>query len=214
MCDARRAVERQVERPGRVVILNGPSSGGKTALAAALQSLWEGRGDCWLIFSWDDFVPRLPDRWRSVPGAVGDRSDEGISYRVRSGGEEPPRALLVPGSIGRQVLRAYHHAVAAMAHSGVNVLVEEVMISADERADWDEALSGVPTTWVAVRCDDETAAQREHARGDRYTGLARGTNEVVHCHAAYDIEVDTTVEDAETLAVRIDAAMSATESQD
>ena len=176
-------------------------------VATELQSLWERRGECWVVFGWDDFVPRLPNRWHAGPAEVGDLSEDGISYRLVSEAHEPPRALLVPGRIGHRMLRAYHRAVAAIARSGINLLVEEVLISAEEWEDWSAALTGVTTRWVALRCDDVTLAQRESERGDRYVGLARGTNEVVHKHAVYDLDVDTTSQGVDTVARLIDAAL-------
>src|ERR1700730_12594871 len=75
--------DRQMAVPGpsgRVVVLNGSSSAGKSSLAVALQARWMAEGECWVIFSWDDFIPRLPDRWRGVPGAAGDLADAGSTY--------------------------------------------------------------------------------------------------------------------------------------
>jgi chloramphenicol 3-O phosphotransferase len=193
------------DRRGSVVILNGSSSAGKSSVAVALQALWSRRGECWVIFGWDDFVPRLPARWRGVPGAIGDRSAEGVSYRVVSGTGAPLHAVLVPGRVGRQMLRAYHRAVAAIALGGVNVLVEEVMISSEEWLDWADALRGLDVTWIGVRCDAEIAAARETARGDRYPGLARGTSELVHAHAEYAFEIDASVVPVKAVVVSVDA---------
>jgi chloramphenicol 3-O phosphotransferase len=187
---------------GRVVVLNGASSAGKSLLANALQAAWADRDECWVIFSWDDFVPRLPDRWRGVPGAVGDRATEGCRYRIIS--EEPStEARLEVGAIGRRMLQGYHRAIAALARSGLNVIVEEVMISAAEWEDWTDALSGIEVCWIAVRCDVETAERREAERGDRYIGLARGTALVTHRFARYDLDFDTTARGADDLAREI-----------
>lgn len=195
------------ELDGRVVILNGASSAGKSSVATALQSRWVCQDQCWVIVGWDDFVPRLPDRWRSVPDAVGDRGSDGVAYRLVSRPSEALRAVLVPGPIGRRMLHAYHRSVAAMASAGVNVLVEEVMISAEEWLDWNEALRGLTVTWVGVRCDEGIAARREATRGDRYEGLARGTSERVHAHATYDVEVDTSTLSVEAVAAAIDTSL-------
>ena len=205
-CDSVPGVANEGEH-GRVVILNGSSSAGKSSVARILQSICEQRGECWLIFSWDDFIPRLPMRWHGGPDDVGDLCHEGVAYRVTSAPDAPAHALLLPGPLGRRVLRGYHRAIAALARSGINVLVEEVLISAEEWEDWNAALDGLATTWVGLRCDADTAARREHERGDRYVGLARGTTEVVHEHATYDIEVDTSTLTADQAAAAIDVAL-------
>ena len=186
---------------GRVVVLNGASSAGKSSLAAALQAVWEAAGMPWVIFSWDDFVPRLPDRWRGVPAGIGDRAADGCSYRVVEA--EPVAALLEVGDEGRRLLAGYHRSVAALARAGVNVLVEEVMITTEEWDDWQDALAGLDVRWVGVRCDVEVVVAREVARGDRYPGLARGTTAVVHAHATYDVEVDTSSSSPEVLAAEL-----------
>src|SRR5215210_4148008 len=127
---------------GRVLVLNGASSAGKSALAHHMQRKLTEAGSCWVIFSWDDFVPRLPWRWRGGPGAVGDLAEDGCRYRLLEDGNNAA-ALLEVGEVGARMLAGYHHAIAAIAHAGVNVMVEEVMITVDEWHDWQHALSGL-----------------------------------------------------------------------
>jgi chloramphenicol 3-O phosphotransferase len=106
------------------------------------------------------------------------------------------------------MLQGYHRAVAALARSGVNVIVEEVMISEWEWEDWADSLEGVDVRWVAVRCDVDVVERREVERGDRYRGLARGTAIVTHRYPGYDIEVDTTSRAVEELAAEIVAQLA------
>jgi chloramphenicol 3-O phosphotransferase len=44
---------------------------------------------------------------------------------------------------------------------------------------------------VGVTCPIDILEQREHARGDRVLGRARGLAEVVHSFMSYDVTVDT-----------------------
>ena len=188
---------------GRVVVLNGSSSAGKSSLARALQRRWAGRGEPWVIFGWDDFVPRLSDRWHGTPDHHGDLAHEGVAYRAI----DEQTAVLDVGPLGQRMLSAYHRAVAAIATAGVHVLVDEVLMTAGEWSDWQVALDGLDVRWVAVRCDLEVVAAREEARGDRLPGLARGTGLIVHRHAVYDVEVDTTSLSTEDAAEHVDAAL-------
>ncbi|HUQ39513.1 MAG TPA: hypothetical protein VM030_05115 [Acidimicrobiales bacterium] len=192
-----------MQRAGRVVVLNGSSSAGKTSLARELQRVWADRGEPWVIFGWDDFVPRLPDRWGAIPGMVGDLSVEGHRY-VETGDDT---AIVELGPLGQQMLRAYHRAVAAVARTGIDVIVDEVMMTADEWVDWGDALEGLDVRWIAVRCDPDVAAMRERERGDRLPGLARGTGLVVHDHATYDADVDTTGMSTADAAAQVDALL-------
>jgi chloramphenicol 3-O phosphotransferase len=189
-----------------VIVLNGGSSAGKSALALALQQALVMEDWPWVIFSWDDFVPRLPERWTSVPGATGDRAADGCSYRIVR--DEPLEALLEVGEAGRRLLGAYHRSIAAVARSGINVIVEEVLITRTEWDDWQEALGGLDVLWVGVRCDVDTAERREIERGDRYRGLARGSSSVTHLYPTYDLDVDTSAHRPEVLAVQIVQSMA------
>src|SRR5262245_29762398 len=105
-------VSRHVE-PGSIIVLNGSSSSGKTTLAQSLQRLLAKAGQPWVIFGWDDFMPRLPLRWHAGPDAAGDRAAEGCSYRVVR--DEPFEALLEMGDVGQRMLAGYHRAIAAIA---------------------------------------------------------------------------------------------------
>jgi chloramphenicol 3-O phosphotransferase len=87
------------------------------------------------------------------------------------------------------------------------VIVDEVMMTADEWRDWGEALEGIDVRWVAVRCDLDTVAARERERGDRLPGLARGTGLAVHDHATYDAEIDTSELSTSEAAERLDSLL-------
>lgn len=193
---------------GRVVVLNGSSSAGKTSLATALQSELERRGQCWVLLGWDDFVPRIPARWHRGPGLAGDRAEEGVEYRVVGEDDDGgPIAILETGPVARRMLRAYHRSVAALVGEGIDVIVDEVLMTAEEWVDWHEALTGAEVRWVGVHCPPDVVAERERRRGDRWPGLARGTAAQVHRHATYDVEVDSCSRRPDDLAREIVSAL-------
>lgn len=84
-----------------MLALNGASSAGKSSLAPALQARWESCGACWLVFRWDDFVPRLPNRWRGTPGLAGDLARDSCAYTVVGGARGD--ALLEVSVVGGRV---------------------------------------------------------------------------------------------------------------
>ena len=89
--------------------------------------------------------------------------------------------------------------VATMARAGARIVVDDVFLGgAASQQRWRDALDGLDVLWVGVRCDPETAAGREIARGDRVSGMAKLQALSVHEGVAYDVEVDTT--NAEPLA--------------
>lgn len=95
------------------------------------------------------------------------------------------------GEFGLATLKAHRHACAAMAQSGVNLILDEVVLSKDMAEDWVAVLDTTDVFWVGVHCDLEELSRREIARGDRIHGQARGQFDIVHKHLKYDFEIDT-----------------------
>jgi chloramphenicol 3-O phosphotransferase len=165
-------MERGDSHPGRVVFLNGGSSAGKTTLGRALQSAFP---DKWLLLGIDLFIWTLPPEMVNEPG--------GLS--VRDG-------VITRGEHFMSLYGGFQVAVAALARSGVNVLLDDVTLDgiADQQQ-WDHLLRGLDVCWIGVRCSPEIAAEREARRGSRPPGVARHQAESVHEGVRYDIEVDT-----------------------
>ena len=159
-------------RTGRVVILNGGSSSGKTTLARALQSALP---DPWLLLGIDLLMWTLP------PRMVGD--PDGLTFE---GG------VITRGGAFLSLYASFRHAVAALARSGTNVLLDDVMLdgSADQRR-WDEVFSGLDVCWIGVRCAADVVAVREAQRMSRPSEIARRQAETVHQDVHYDLEVDS-----------------------
>lgn len=44
-------------------MLNGPSSSGKSTLAAALQRRFAADGECWFVYAMDDYFAKVPFDW-------------------------------------------------------------------------------------------------------------------------------------------------------
>ena len=176
---------------GRVVVLNGGSSSGKTTLGRALQAALPGT---WLQLGVDVLLWLLPPRL--FP------SDEGI--RLGADGE-----FLIGPEFRRQH-DAFRHAAAALARAGSDVIVDEVFLrGAVERDLWAAALDGLDVCWVAVRCDPDVAEARERARGDRHRGIARWQAARVHDEVTYDVEVDSGTLTREELVAEVYGALAA-----
>jgi chloramphenicol 3-O phosphotransferase len=173
----------------RVVILNGASSSGKTTIATAFRDQQAALGDFWLLIGIDDVLSKIPTEWKSAGPDRGPFAADGIRFEATGAG---PSVRV--GSVGRQILRAYQAGVAAAAHVGLNVIVDEVIIDRTSWDDWAVALAGLDVVWVAIRCSPEVAEERNKARGDRFAGLARAQTATVHRDARYDFEIDTTTQ--------------------
>jgi len=165
-------MERERSGSGRVVVVNGGSSSGKTALARRLQTTIDGT---WVVLGVDLFLWMLPSRLFDDPAGL--RLEDGVISR----GDEYMR-----------VYAAFQRSVAALADNGVEVLVDDVLLDGGaDQQQWSAALHGFDVCWVGVRCDPDIAERREIARGDRVVGTARAQASAVHERVQYDIEVDT-----------------------
>jgi chloramphenicol 3-O phosphotransferase len=163
-------------QPGRVLFLNGGSSAGKTTLGRSLQSALR---DPWLLLGIDLLIWTLPPEMINSP--------EGLS--VRDG-------VITRGRLFMSLYAGYQMAVAALARSGVNVLLDDLTLDGvDDQHRWNDVLHGLDVIWVGVRCAPEIAAEREAERGSRLPGTARHQAESVHKGVRYDLEVDSGVLD-------------------
>lgn len=169
-----------------VIILNGASSSGKSSIAKALQEVLP---DNFLHIGIDSFISMMPQKtlnlstpdiasdgfyWRSVETA------QGSVLRIQS------------GQFGAQINRAYHSTVRHLVDSGLKVIVDDVMDGGREQREWLEALEGIETIFIAVRCSDADLCQREKKRSDRINGSALEQNTRVHNDVDYAFEVSTT----------------------
>ena len=188
---------------GDVIVLNGTSTAGKSTLAAEMQTQLVARDSCWVILGIDDFLGKLPAPWVRYHEA-GAHADEGVSFE-RIGGDIVFRA----GPVGRAVLTGYRRSVAAVVRSGVNVIVDEVVLDEEAWAHWDSELRALEPFWVRVDCPIEVCERRERGRADRLPGLARSQAAFVHRQPQYDFAVDTSTASPPELAQAVIAAHTA-----
>lgn len=146
-----------------IVILNGPSSSGKTSTAKALQQLIPGLFHVDL----DVFEEMAPQQY------------------FESANAELNRRRF------NQMRECMHTFVKALASSGHKVVVDEV-VNALAMPALIRAFSGWNAWLVGVHCSSAALRERERARGDRPLGLAEHQNATIHTDVRYDIEIDTT----------------------
>jgi chloramphenicol 3-O phosphotransferase len=172
------------QRKGRIILLNGPSSSGKSSIGRALLAL-------------------LPDPWFLVPvDAIGAMRS---TVHTRVLGDAEISQMLNRTRLG------YHRAVAALASVGNDVIMDYPLSEPWRVADLVQTLDGYDVTLVEVRCASDELDRRERLRADRPVGLARSQT-AVYAHGEADIVVDTTSsaadECARTIANTLDALAS------
>ena len=157
--------------PGTLILINGPTSSGKSSLISALQSALP---EPYLEAGLDKFLWMLPGRYFKQPLW--------------------PQILGIQGQAGpamRTLAHGMHHALAALLRAGNNVLADHVLLEADWLQECEMLFAGLPALFVGALCPLAVLEERERARGDRTLGHARAQLARAHHGARYDMIVDT-----------------------
>lgn len=147
--------------PGRIVLLNGASSSGKSTIAREFLALMPTP---WFHMAVDDFHAMR-------------------AYRRYAEGEMAP--------VVRRTRAGFHRAVAAMASVGNDVIADHVLSEPWRLEDCLDVFGDLPVVFVGVRCGNTELGRREQARRDRDPGTAAAQDAIVHAHGIYDLEVCT-----------------------
>ena len=185
---------------GRVILLNGTSSAGKTTLAITLQRLLP---DAWQHLALDQFRDGLPGKVRGLNSPPGTPGAQGLNVvPVERDGNRVTEIRF--GEYGEAVLRGMRRSVAVLANQGVNVIVDDLLFKPAYLADYRRALSSLDVWFVGVRCSLAVVEQRESLRPGRFPGTATSHFHAVHSHGtAYDVEVHTDRDDPAVCARQI-----------
>jgi chloramphenicol 3-O phosphotransferase len=165
---------------GKIILLNGASSAGKSSIVKALQSILD---EAYLEAGIDKFLFMLPNDylmkahlWHQV-----------IGYERADNGDLLPKV----GEHGHRLMSGMHRAIAALAQTGNNVLADHVLLDKRWLEDCISVFKGFDVLFVGIMCPLEVLETREKERGDRTLGQARGQAEIIHQNCMYDLEVDT-----------------------
>jgi len=153
--------------PGKIILLNGASSSGKSTLARGLraaldQPFWHYSIDHLLTA---DVMPK-------------GRIDNG----------EFPWRELRPNFI-----EGFHRSLPAFADAGNNLIVEYIVETQAWMSRLLRLLGGHDVFFVGVHCPLPELERRERERGDRKIGDARTDFEATHAFGSYDFEVLATL---------------------
>jgi chloramphenicol 3-O phosphotransferase len=172
---------------GRIIVINGVSSSGKTSILRALQGMQDKP---WLDMGIDRFIFMLPKRYLDRPlwdDVLGKASESGAT--------------------GQRLVSAMHHAIAAAASTGFDIVADHVLVESAWVEECTRLFAGRPAYLVGIRCPLEILEERERARKDRTLGQARAQFDVIHRYCRYDLEVDTSNFTPEECAAQIIARL-------
>ena len=149
---------------GKIIILNGPSSAGKTTLALALQKQF---AIPFIRFSFDLFLDH-----NALP-----------VEQIRNG-------TFSWESIRPSVFRGIHQCLPALATAGNNILFDHIIETKAWLHNLISWVAGLDVFFVGVHCPLPELERREMQRGDRRAGEARQDFETVHSITSYDLELN------------------------
>jgi chloramphenicol 3-O phosphotransferase len=189
-----------VDSMGRIILINGTSSSGKTTLVKGLQA---SLPELWLEMGIDRFAYALPGR------VVGQPTWPQLFRYVRPDGQSDGPFTIETTPLGRRFISGIHATAASIADAGLNVIVDHVLL---ERAWLEECArtwAAFDVLFVGVRCPLDVVMRRELERKDRTLGQAEAQFAVVHRWGSYDVEVDTSLLTPEEAVSRISGALDA-----
>ena len=164
-------------RSGRVILLNGASSAGKSTLARNLQLLLK---EAAMIFSMDDYLAMSRGKHETALDAV---RESGLPF-----------------------IESFHAAIAEAARKGALVIVDHV-IGESRRwiQDLLNRLDGIPRILVRVECRQDVLLERERRRTDRTPAPAHAQRQHagIHRHFPHDFSIDTSADTPRKCAMRL-----------
>ena len=148
---------------GKIILLNGASSSGKSTLARALQAtlvepFWH--------FSLDHLIAA------------------NILPKSRIDAGEFPWREMRP-----QFFDGFHRCLPALAEAGNNLIVEHIVETSEWMDRLLELLEPIDVYFVGLHCPLPELERRERERGDRRIGEAKLDFETTHALCLYDLEI-------------------------
>jgi chloramphenicol 3-O phosphotransferase len=165
-------------KQGQVVLLNGTSSSGKTTTARALQQIMETP---YVHTGTEHFLPRESERFFAVWEGI---DPPPVDYFLLVYKGAAPRMVaeldggqtvfgrgefagLRIGPAGIKLLAGMYRGIAALAASGVDVIVDDVLHDERLLRSAVDALCDLPVLFVGLHLPRGVAERREQERGDR-----------------------------------------------
>jgi chloramphenicol 3-O phosphotransferase len=163
---------------GKIIVINGPSSSGKTTLALALQRKLDMP---FIRFSFDLFLDH-----KAFPS------------------EQIKRGRFSWDQMRPAVFRGIHRCLPALATAGNNLIFDHIIETKAWLYELVSLISGLDVFFVGVHCSLPELERRELQRGDRRPGEARQDFLTVHKIPVYDLEINAErpVEDNATLLIQ------------
>lgn len=150
---------------GKIILINGPSSSGKTTLALAAQKQFDIP---FLRFSFDLFLDN-----QVLP-----------MEQIRNGS-------FAWDEMRPSVFKGIHRCLPALASAGNNLIFDHIIESKSWLEDLLQCVSNLDVFFVGLHCSLPELERREAERGNRRSGEARTDFETVHSITSYDLKLNS-----------------------
>jgi chloramphenicol 3-O phosphotransferase len=154
-----------MNEPGKIIIINGPSSSGKTTLALAVQKQLDIP---FLRFSFDLFL-------------------DGKALPV----EQINKGVFAWASMRPSVFNGIHQCLPALATAGNNLIFDTIIETKAWLDNLIQALAGLDVFLVGLNCSLAELERREIQRGNRRIGDARTDLQTVLNITSHDLELNS-----------------------
>ena len=154
-----------VNNSGKIIVINGPSSSGKTTLALAAQKQFDIP---FLRFSFDLFLDN-----KVLPM------------------DQINRGVFSWDSIRPFVFIGIHQCLPALATAGNNLIFDHIIKTKAWLDNLIQSLSGLDVFFVGLNCSLPELERREIQRGNRRIGEARTDFQTVQTITSYDLELNS-----------------------
>lgn len=152
--------------PGRLILLNGASSAGKSTLCRAIQAQID-----------EPFLQFSPDVLLFAAQVLPKRRD--------------PEGPFTWAAMRPRLFEGYFRCLPAFLGAGNNLVVDYIIETPEQWRRLVELLRPFDVFLVGVHCPLDELERRERERGDRRLGDARRDLLTVHTFTRYDFEVDS-----------------------
>lgn len=162
---------------GRIILLNGTSSAGKTRLAETLR---EGLPEPFCYYASDQLA---------------DGGFRATTHKASAADAANERARFFDG---------FHRSIVSFAEAGNDMIVEHIVEEPSWARQLEELLAHLDTFWIGVHAPIAEIERRERERGDRRVGEAK-FHLKTHRYCKYDLEVDTSQPQEATVLAIVEA---------
>lgn len=184
-----------------VILLNGPSSAGKTTIMKELQKILP---EPFLAKSLDEYIVMLPEYMNDYNATLAPH--KGFGWVREYDEYNRPLSHLTPGEYGIKVYDVFKLQIQQLAQHGFHVIVDNVALTADDYQKWKEHLNLYTLFTVKIDASPEVLDNREKSRCDRVLGVSRALQQTVHRNYSYDYQLDTTTDSPSACAKLISEA--------